>query len=117
MRPPQESPTDIPQVKPSRNTARGSVYASRIPKGASGWCQRICFDTPTAALLEQAQRLEQLNLPEGSYLSRTVIIRRAVYLYVERLVQDAQAGIDLSTEAGALLGMTTDTQPQDVWQP
>ncbi|OON64518.1 hypothetical protein B0920_14685 [Massilia sp. KIM] len=89
-------------------TSKDRLYAIRQPKRAFRHQQKLALDTLTSEALIKVQHLDELKTGRNVF-SRTVLIRRAVSLYLERMIEAARSGSEafLTRERTALLEMSS----------
>lgn len=89
-------------------TSKDRLYAIRHPKRAFRHQQKLSLDTITSEALTKVQHLEELKTARNVF-SRTVLIRRAVSLYLDKMIEAAGTNDEafLNGERAALLAMSS----------
>jgi hypothetical protein len=105
-----------------RKSSKGTLYVKRRAIEAYRHAQQLRLDAATTDALVTAQCLHVMKVADGLYLSRTVIIQRAVAYYCQSLMWAAQIGNAhfLNTEKATLIAMSREsgtTAPAPIVSP
>jgi hypothetical protein len=96
------------RLESPRETSKDRLYVSRESNKTFRHEQRLRLDAITTQALTEAQHLDDLKV-NGKLLSRTVFIRRAVFMYCRLLLEAAKASNTamLESELGIMLSMAS----------